>query len=456
MGYVDALQLYNLPLHGIEKEQSHSHRSRIAWLDGFTRLRHPFLGAHASGGHHIERARRRTRTEEGDGGERSRRKTSTAVSLEQSTVMDIAAPYLPEEIFKNILKRLPVKSLIRFRCVCKYWKNLFKTPSFIAEHHRHSTQQDSVLLFKSGGCLCLINRDMQVLEYQTPRTSLLFPRCDIIGSSNGFLCLVWESSLILWNPATRKILRVPDVLNLDPNGIFIVGFGFSRIVNDYKIVRLAFSRLHGVGVYLVQLFSKSTRSWKELEVGKLEGIMPYDIPGFTLDGAIFLFGSSGGGPESCLISFDIATESLTLIPIPSSAHVTSESRLTTYENKLAMLSKSRVECQSGIESTESFSINLWVMEKCVDTSGERWIWTKIYTSNPFPDPSHPYFLRPLTIWRNEIVGVNEGETVLVLCNLETNEVKMLAMGKHSIGTVIWNHAGSFLLVRDIHVEASSS
>ncbi|KAI9110610.1 hypothetical protein K1719_018476 [Acacia pycnantha] len=382
--------------------------------------------------------------------------------------MDSDAPYLPEEIFTNILKRLPVKSLIRFQCVCKDWKNLFKTPSFVAEHNRHSTQQDSVLLFKSGGLpcnpehlrLCLINRDMQVLEYQAQPS--LVRRCDIIGSSNGLLCLVHKSSFILWNPATREVLQVPKVLDL----ICFAGFGFSPVVNDYKIVRLALSRLHGVRVCLVQVFSVSTWSWKE--VGELmPGIMPYD-PGFALDGAIFFLGSRGGGPESCLISFDIATESLALIPIPRSAHATIEGRLTTYENKLAMLSKSWVECKSEIESTKSFSINLWVMEKCVDTSGERWIWTKIYTSNPFLHnpflhnpflhPGHPYCLSPRTLWRNEIVidGFTIDEKVSVLCNLHTDEFKMLAMGKYSIGSVIWNYAESLVSVRDIHIEASSS
>ncbi|KAI9110664.1 hypothetical protein K1719_018530 [Acacia pycnantha] len=398
-----------------------------------------------------------------------------AVSLEQSTVMDSEAPYLPEEIFTNILKRLPVKSLIRFRCVCKDWKNLFKTPSFIAEHNRHATQQDPVLLFKRGGrlpcnpeylCLCLINRDMKVLEYQTRQTQpSLVARCDIIGSSNGLLCLVHKYSFILWNPATREVLQVPNNPNLTrevlqvPNVLNLIhfaGFGFSPIVNDYKIVRLSTSWRHDDRIYLVQVFSVSTWSWKE--VGELmPGIMPCDIPGFALDGAIFLFGSRDSGPESCLISFDIATESLALIPIPKSAHVTNESRLTTYESKLAMLSKSKVECKSGIESTKSFSINLWVMEKCVDTSRERGIWTKIYTSNPIPSPDRTYFLRPLTIWRNEIVivGLVECKTVLVLCDLHTNEFK-LAMGKYSIGTVIWNYAESLASIRNIHIEASSS
>ncbi|KAK4256135.1 hypothetical protein QN277_009043 [Acacia crassicarpa] len=365
-------------------------------------------------------------------------------------VMDGDVPYLPQEIFANILIRLPVKSLIRFQCVCKDWKNLFKTPSFIAEHARHSTQQDSVLLFKSPrykckpACLCLINRDMQVLEYQTPSVH----SCTI-GSSNGLLCLLHVWSFILWNPATREVFQVPKAPNINRNVIFYVGFGFSPVVNDYKIVTISLSRLYGDGVYLVHVFSVSTRSWKEVEGGKLKGILAFVTRGFSFDGAIFWFGTGLKGQGRSLLSFDIATESFKLIPIPSSVHVTFESRLTKYENKLALLSKTRVE------STKSFFISLWVMGKCMDTSGERCIWTKIYTSNPFPDMK---LSSALTIWRNEIVivGVTEGKTVLVSCNLHTNEVKMWTIGNYSLETFFWNYAESLVSVGDIHIEASSS
>ncbi|KAI9110582.1 hypothetical protein K1719_018448 [Acacia pycnantha] len=289
---------------------------------------------------------------------------------------------------------------------------------------------------------------MQVSEYLTPPSSMR--SCHIIGFSNGLLCLVYEFSFILWNPATREVLQVPKVPNL-LNHSADIGFGFSSIVNDYKIVRYCLSGMNEDGV-LVQVFSVSTRSWKEVEVQKFKGIMSFVNPSFSFDGAIFWFGFGYKlVGKSCLISFDIAKESFVLIPIPRSAHVTCGSRLTTYDNKLATVSKTMAEYKSGFESTKSFSISLWVMGKCIDTSGERWIWTKIYTTNPFHDRT--YSFNPLTIWRNEIVGVGVaiGGGVLVSCNLHTNEFKMLA-----VGTVVWNYAESLVSVRDIHIEASSS
>lgn len=40
-------------------------------------------------------------------------------------------PELPEEIVMEILARLPVKSLLRFKSVCRGWRAIISEPSFI-------------------------------------------------------------------------------------------------------------------------------------------------------------------------------------------------------------------------------------------------------------------------------------------------------------------------------------
>ncbi|XP_028752217.1 F-box protein At3g07870-like [Neltuma alba] len=99
-------------------------------------------------------------------------------------------PLLPFEIIVNILKRLPVKSIVRFRCVCKDWKNLFKSPSFIAEHLRHSDRKNPLLLLQEYNCydrrayFCLLDHKMEAVEsFSTP------PNWGVTGSCNGLLCV---------------------------------------------------------------------------------------------------------------------------------------------------------------------------------------------------------------------------------------------------------------------------
>lgn len=42
--------------------------------------------------------------------------------------------YLPNEVLVDILVRVPVKSLLRFRCVSKKWNSLISSPAFINTH----------------------------------------------------------------------------------------------------------------------------------------------------------------------------------------------------------------------------------------------------------------------------------------------------------------------------------
>lgn len=67
---------------------------------------------------------------------------------------------LPEDALIEILARLPVKSLIRFTCVCKYWLFLIRSPEFATKHYcsrlnylsENNIEFDSVLALFNPGC----------------------------------------------------------------------------------------------------------------------------------------------------------------------------------------------------------------------------------------------------------------------------------------------------------------
>ncbi|XP_028755885.1 putative F-box protein At5g62060 [Neltuma alba] len=113
-------------------------------------------------------------------------------------LVDDGIPFLPEEIIANILKRIPVKSLIRFQCVCKQWKNLLTTPSFIADHLHHPCHDDtpSILLQSNHRVdplkLCFVDDKKRVRELQNPPLIDSLRGANVIGSSNSLLCVEFD------------------------------------------------------------------------------------------------------------------------------------------------------------------------------------------------------------------------------------------------------------------------
>lgn len=52
--------------------------------------------------------------------------------------------HIPQEVIIEILSRLPVKPLLKFKSVCKNWYAIIKNPSFITKHlHNHYDNDDT-------------------------------------------------------------------------------------------------------------------------------------------------------------------------------------------------------------------------------------------------------------------------------------------------------------------------
>ncbi|KAI9084713.1 hypothetical protein K1719_033357 [Acacia pycnantha] len=342
--------------------------------------------------------------------------------------MESGTPDLPQDIITSILVQLPVESLIRFQCVCKDWKNMFKTQYFIAKHLHHSTLQNPSIIVGNVISECnpwhlrLLNREMQVFEL--PNTYIIDPLMPKVWvySSNGLLCVVLRDSLWLWNPAIRVVRQVPQSLNHYEYECFSVGFGFSPIVNDYKIVKLVFST-----TFVVQgeVYSLRMGLWRKVEVGNLDGVYHLRRRAFPCNGYIFWIGNKEEYVEGhrknwldLIVSFDIAKEVFTLIPFPAMAPTYRfYNTLASYENKLVIF------VGTEIENSTSYVIDLWVLEECAYPSRERRSWAKIYTIKL--NRLH-FIIWPKIIWRNKIVCLVEGaeenyKGKFALYNLTTDE-----------------------------------
>lgn len=169
---------------------------------------------------------------------------------------------LDENIWAEILKRLPVKVVGQIRCVCKSWNTLISSAFFI--NHQlslvnftasSSNNNPGYLVFDPCVCWsstvhsCLYNPDEEE-PHLAKFSPLPFETDDgdngvkynAIGAINGVVCLgrelAWPrtaGSAILWNPTLRKHVATPD--DQCEGGWIVVGFGFDARTNDFKVVR---------------------------------------------------------------------------------------------------------------------------------------------------------------------------------------------------------------------------
>ncbi|XP_039157329.1 F-box protein At3g07870 [Eucalyptus grandis] len=201
---------------------------------------------------------------------------------------------LPHDVAVEILKRLPARSLLRFRCVCRSWRSTIDDPRFVALHWSHSAHHAS-----SRHLACLDCGDDAVQNRCSlfPNAPLALPpspsqieipfvappnRYALVGSCNGLICVSESSSdgteraLYLWNLFTRKhkAVRLPRPERMPPLSVggahVVLGFCFDAKSNDYRVVRI----IRYLGIRRrrfrnkkprVEVYSFRTDSWKTLE-----------------------------------------------------------------------------------------------------------------------------------------------------------------------------------------------
>ncbi|KAL4562678.1 hypothetical protein LXL04_026708 [Taraxacum kok-saghyz] len=149
-------------------------------------------------------------------------------------------------IQEEIMKRLPVKSLLQFRTVSKTWKSLIDSSDFITAHifHRH-TQQHHLLASYANPMdetqyVSFIDDDTlpkQRSIHTLPPFLKQLIHPEVVGSSHGLFCLYDSNAIfttkmvVLWNPSIRKLVVV-DM----PNKEFI-GFGLWSF-EKFEVIQL--------------------------------------------------------------------------------------------------------------------------------------------------------------------------------------------------------------------------
>ncbi|XP_047337835.1 F-box/kelch-repeat protein At3g23880-like [Impatiens glandulifera] len=201
--------------------------------------------------------------------------SSTAAAAADSDFIYLAVS-LPEEIISDILIKLPVKSLSRFKSVCKSWRILISDPAFVKAHLKGNIQNKDHASHRLIMKTAFPRFDVKfcsmssVMNGESSITGLNYPWVNphrsvrIIGSVNGLVCLSLlsvEASLYVWNPCTGKAQRLPHYgTEIDVGRIVSYGFGYDEVNDDYKVVV----------IYLLGI--SNSIEWNYMPEGKIYGL----------------------------------------------------------------------------------------------------------------------------------------------------------------------------------------
>ena len=186
------------------------------------------------------------------------------------------AMVLPEELIVEILSWVPVKPLMRFKCVSKTWNSLIFHPTFVKLHLQRSSTNTHVLLtpeeeedppdddekvtdgLQRAATPCSVLRLLEENPSPAPHDDH-YQFNDVysfVGSCNGLICLRFftvsgrgnfEYWVRFWNPATRITSQESPHLRLRRRDYMLLedyvkfGFGYDDVSDTYKVVALVFN-----------------------------------------------------------------------------------------------------------------------------------------------------------------------------------------------------------------------
>ena len=236
--------------------------------------------------------------------------------------------YLPHELIIQIMLRLPVKSLIRFKCVCKSWLSLISDPHFAKSHFALSTAtHTNRIVFMSTLALETRSIDFEAslnddsastslnLNFMTPES---YSNLEIKSSCRGFIVLTCSSSIYLWNPSTGHHKQIPfPPSNLDAKySCCLYGFGYDHSRDDYLVVLVSYD----TSIDLVEdnisshlkFFSLRANTWNEIECpgfGKYSHF-PYYMNATLFNGTIHWFSFRHDLSMDVIVGFDLVDRKL--------------------------------------------------------------------------------------------------------------------------------------------------
>ncbi|XP_058732762.1 F-box/kelch-repeat protein At3g06240-like [Vicia villosa] len=319
--------------------------------------------------------------------------------------------FLPHELIIEILLRLPVKSLIRFKCVCKLWFSLIsRDPNFAKSHFQlTASKPNRRILYIPDSSHESRSIDIEAsLDNVNASVSLnldcIFPESftdnfEVKGSCRGFILLCDYLNMYVWNPSTgvhKQITPSPFGSNVDADYYFY-GFGYDDSTDDYLVVSMSHHDYDDPPLHL-EYFSLKANTWKEVEGPHF----PYtfdDEPksGSLYKGAIHWLAYHNDLLCHVIVAFDLKERKLSYMHLPRGFdnHVY-WGGLWVYEEFLSVYTK----------NISNDTVEIWVMKEYKVNSS--WIMTLVLPVDLVDCPNEDFF--PLCCTKSgDIIGTDEDD-----------------------------------------------
>ncbi|KAF6156602.1 hypothetical protein GIB67_014581 [Kingdonia uniflora] len=278
--------------------------------------------------------------------------------------------FFPEEVILQILARLPIKPLFRFKCVCKLWYKLPSSKYFIQLYNKISSQNPMVIVevVKSFYARCsyiCVDRLRGVSEFSL---DFLNDRVKLRASCNGLLCCASvpnKGVYYVCNPMTREYKLLPrtrerPMTRFHPDDeATLVGLGFNLSTQKFNVVLAGFYRPFGrrpLDSFICLVFDSESNSWRRSISSRTE-----EFTHMNKNQAVFANGCIHWLTYSCLyiLALDLENEVWKKIALPKEVASGSGNRVHLLELD---------GCVSVIQITEAW-MSIWVLK---DYNGEEW------------------------------------------------------------------------------------
>ncbi|GJM89633.1 hypothetical protein PR202_ga05841 [Eleusine coracana subsp. coracana] len=306
------------------------------------------------------------------------------------------APVLPDEIMTEVFLRLPIKSILRFRAVCRSWDALLSSEEF-CNLHMAATESVSTppkLLFASPAANFNYSTALYSCSLSGRRDDLLFTMDDARGNfvdvspapCHG-LSLLYDAvapAYYICNAATRAVTRLPPFFEVSNA---TAGLGFDAQTRKYKVVRIFKGLGHEAGSLYCEIYTlggEDGDNWRPVSGGvpfrfcsfarsaiwyavfrKMQPVFADGFLHWLIEPSFF-----AKTPRAAILSFSLTKETFSWVRSPS--FVVSGAHLVKLDDHLCMVRDFRVGLPAGsrleIWKLNDYSSGDWSLNLQIDLS----------------------------------------------------------------------------------------